>query len=75
MGEVDGPHSELKTCREFEDDKRKLPYVKREYGVVNPQSGKVIEVECLDYAKKMVGYMHSMIVFRSVSEWLVLTDE
>lgn len=49
---------------------QKLPYVKREYGVVNPQSGNVIPVECLAHARKMVGFMDSMLVFRPVGEWL-----
>lgn len=56
------------TLEEYQDTK--LPFVKREYGVVNPQSGNVIPVESPDYAKYMAGYMESMVVYRAASEWL-----
>lgn len=61
--------AELRTEQEFKD--LKLPYVKAEYGVINPMSGKVIEVDSIDYAKTLKGLIaDSMIVRRHVSEWL-----
>ncbi|RAV17543.1 hypothetical protein DQP57_00525 [Mycobacterium colombiense] len=57
---------EPKTEKEYQDNK--LPFVKTQYGVFDPSTGKVVPCKSREYAHGIGGRFIPMV--RHVSEWL-----